>query len=159
MYMYRAQRNLIARMKLIAIPELIKDKKLVLIDDSIVRGTQLRETVEYLYDAGVKEVHVRPACPPIMFACKYLNFSRSTSVMDLMTRRVIADLENVEYVTDELARQYIDPDSLKYKQMVDEICKRMNFDTLKYHRIDDLIESIGLEPCKLCTYCFDGKEE
>ena len=155
----QAQRNLIARMKLIAIPELIKDKKLVLIDDSIVRGTQLRETVEYLYDAGVKEVHVRPACPPIMFACKYLNFSRSTSVMDLMTRRVIADLENVEYVTDELANQYIDPDSLKYKQMVEEICKRMNFDTLKYHRIDDLIESIGLQPCKLCTYCFDGKEE
>ena len=155
----QAQRNLIARMKLIAIPELIKDKKLILIDDSIVRGTQLRETVEYLYDAGVKEVHVRPACPPIMFSCKYLNFSRSTSVMDLMTRRVIADLENVEVVSDELAKEYIDPDSPKYKLMVDEICKRMNFDTLKYHRIDDLIESIGIEPCKLCTYCFDGKEE
>ncbi len=155
----QAQRNLIARMKLIAIPELIKDKKLVLIDDSIVRGTQLKETVEYLYDAGVKEVHVRPACPPIMFSCKYLNFSRSTSVMDLMTRRVIADLENVEVVSDELAKEYIDPDSPKYKLMVDEICKRMNFDTLKYHRIDDLIESIGIEPCKLCTYCFNGKEE
>ena len=155
----QAQRNLIARMKLIAIPELVKDKKLILIDDSIVRGTQLRETVEYLYDAGVKEVHVRPACPPIMFSCKYLNFSRSTSVMDLMTRRVIADLEQVEYVSDELAKEYIDPDSPKYKLMVDEICKRMNFDTLKYHRIDDLIESIGIEPCKLCTYCFDGKEE
>ena len=154
----QAQRNLIARMKLIAIPELIKDKKLILIDDSIVRGTQLRETVEYLYDAGVKEVHVRPACPPIMFSCKYLNFSRSTSEMDLMTRRVIADLENVEVVSDELAKEYIDPDSPKYKLMVDEICKRMNFDTLKYHRIDDLIESIGIEPCKLCTYCFDGKE-
>ena len=155
----QAQRNLIARMKLIAIPELIKDKKLILIDDSIVRGTQLRETVEYLYDAGVKEVHVRPACPPIMFSCKYLNFSRSTSVMDLMTRRVIADLENVEVVSDELAKEYINPDSPKYKLMVDEICKRMNFDTLKYHRIDDLVESIGIEPCKLCTYCFDGKEE
>ena len=155
----QAQRNLIARMKLIAIPELVKDKKLILIDDSIVRGTQLRETVEYLYDAGVKEVHVRPACPPIMFSCKYLNFSRSTSVMDLMTRRVIADLEQVEYVSDELAKEYIDPDSPKYKLMVDEICKRMNFDTLKYHRIDDLIESIGIEPCKLCTYCFDGKEK
>lgn len=155
----QAQRNLIARMKLIAIPELIKDKKLILIDDSIVRGTQLRETVEYLYDAGVKEVHVRPACPPIMFACKYLNFSRSTSVMDLMTRRVIADLEQVDVVSDELAKEYIDPDSPKYKLMVDEICKRMNFDTLQYHRIDDLIESIGIEPCKLCTYCFDGKEE
>lgn len=155
----QSQRNLIARMKLIAIPELIKGKKLILIDDSIVRGTQLRETVEYLYDAGVKEVHVRPACPPIMFACKYLNFSRSTSVMDLMTRRVIADLEQVDVVSDELAKEYIDPDSPKYKLMVDEICKCMNFDTLKYHRIDDLIESIGIEPCKLCTYCFNGKEE
>lgn len=155
----QSQRNLIARMKLIAIPELIKDKKLILIDDSIVRGTQLRETVEYLYDAGVKEVHVRPACPPIMFACKYLNFSRSTSVMDLMTRQVIADLEQVEFVRDELAKEYINPDSPKYKLMVDEICRRMNFDTLKYHRIDDLIDSIGIEPCKLCTYCFDGKEE
>lgn len=154
----QAQRNLIARMKLIAIPELVKDKKLILIDDSIVRGTQLRETVEYLYDAGVKEVHVRPACPPIMFSCKYLNFSRSTSVMDLMTRKVIADLEQVEEVSDELAKEYIDPDSPKYKLMVDEICKRMNFDTLQYHRIDDLIESIGIEPCKLCTYCFNGKE-
>ncbi len=154
----QTQRNLIARMKLIAIPELVKDKKLILIDDSIVRGTQLRETVEYLYDAGVKEVHVRPACPPIMFSCKYLNFSRSTSVMDLMTRRVIADLEQVEEVSDELAKEYIDPDSPKYKLMVDEICKRMNFDTLQYHRIDDLIESIGIEPCKLCTYCFNGKE-
>lgn len=154
----QAQRNLIARMKLIAIPELVKDKKLILIDDSIVRGTQLRETVEYLYDAGVKEVHVRPACPPIMFSCKYLNFSRSTSVMDLMTRKVIADLEQVEVVSDELAKEYIDPDSPKYKLMVDEICKRMNFDTLQYHRIDDLIESIGIEPCKLCTYCFNGKE-
>ena len=155
----QSQRNLIARMKLIAIPELIKDKKLILIDDSIVRGTQLRETVEYLYDAGVKEVHVRPACPPIMFACKYLNFSRSTSVMDLMTRQVIADLEQVEFVSDELAKEYINPDSPKYKLMVDEICRRMNFDTLKYHIIDDLIDSIGIEPCKLCTYCFDGKEE
>lgn len=155
----QSQRNLIARMKLIAIPELIKGKKLILIDDSIVRGTQLRETVEYLYDAGVKEVHVRPACPPIMFACKYLNFSRSTSVMDLMTRRVIADLEQVDVVSDELAKEYIDPDSPKYKLMVDEICKCMNFDTLKYHRIDDLIASIGIEPCKLCTYCFNGKEE
>lgn len=154
----QTQRNLIARMKLIAIPELVKDKKLILIDDSIVRGTQLRETVEYLYDAGVKEVHVRPACPPIMFSCKYLNFSRSTSVMDLMTRKVIADLEQVEVVSDELAKEYIDPDSPKYKLMVDEICKRMNFDTLQYHRIDDLIESIGIGPCKLCTYCFNGKE-
>lgn len=154
----QTQRNLIARMKLIAIPELIKDKKLVLIDDSIVRGTQLRETVEYLYDAGVKEVHVRPACPPILYSCKYLNFSRQTDEMDLITRRVIADLEQVEVITDEMVDEYVDPDNPQYKQMVDEICKRMKFDTLKYHRIDDLIESIGIDSCKLCTYCFNGKE-
>lgn len=154
----QAQRNLIARMKLIAIPELIKDKKLILIDDSIVRGTQLKETVEYLYDAGVKEVHVRPACPPILYSCKYLNFSRQTSEMDLMTRRVIADLENVEVVSDDLAKEYINPYSEKYKLMEAEICKRMNFTSLKYHQIDDLVESIGIGSCKLCTYCFNGKE-
>lgn len=154
----QTQRNLIARMKLIAIPELIKDKKLVLIDDSIVRGTQLKETVEYLYDAGVNEVHVRPACPPIMFSCKYLNFSRAVSEMDLIARRVIADLENNPDVSEEIVREYANPESEKYHNMVDEICKRMNFTTLKYHRIDDLIKSIGLDKCQLCTYCFNGED-
>ena len=154
----QAQRNLIARMKLIAIPELIKDKKLILIDDSIVRGTQLRETVEYLYDAGVKEVHVRPACPPILFSCKYLNFSRQTSEMDLITRRVIAELEGVEIVPDEMVEEYTNPDNPKYVAMVNEICKRMNFTTLQYHDINDLVKAINLEPCKLCTYCFNGKK-
>ena len=155
----QAQRNLIAHMKLIPVKELIDGKKLVLIDDSIVRGTQLRETTEFLYELGAKEVHVRPACPPIMFSCKYLNFSRSTSEMDLIARRVIADLEENENTSKEVLNEYANPDTIKYQNMVDEICKRMKFNSLKYHRIDDLIESIGLESCKLCTYCFDGKEE
>ena len=154
----QTQRNLIARMKLIPVQDLIKDKKLLLIDDSIVRGTQLMETTEFLYESGAKEVHVRPACPPIMFGCKYLNFSRSTSEMDLITRRIIAKLEGVQEVSDDMISDYVNPDHPKYQQMVDEICKYMKFTTLKYHRLDDLIESIGLEPCKLCTYCFNGKE-
>ena len=155
----QSQRNLIAKMKLIAINDLIKNKRLVLIDDSIVRGTQLRETVEYLYDAGVKEVHVRPACPPILYPCKYLNFTRSTSALDLITRRVIANLEGTTDISDDVVQEYVNPDSPKYKAMIEEIRKEMNFDSLQYHRIDDLIESIGLDECKLCTYCFNGKED
>ena len=155
----QSQRNMIAKMKLIPVTELIKGKKLLLIDDSIVRGTQLRETVDFLYDAGVKQVHVRPACPPIMYGCKYLNFSRSISDMELMTRKVIAELEDVEFVSDELTNEYINPDGEKYQKMVNKIGEKMNFSSLRYHRLDDLIASIGLEPCKLCTYCFDGKEE
>lgn len=152
------QRNLIAHMKIIAVHELIKNKKLVLIDDSIVRGTQLRETVDFLYEAGVKEVHVRPACPPIMFGCKYLNFSRSISDLDLMTRRVIADLEGTTDIDEETLSLYTNPDHEKSKAMVDEICKRMHFTTLKYHRLDDLIKAIGISGENLCTYCFNGKE-
>lgn len=155
----QAQRNLIAHMKLIPVKELIDNKKLVLIDDSIVRGTQLRETTEFLYELGAKEVHVRPACPPILFGCKYLNFSRNTSEMDLIARRVIADLEETEDVSKEVLDCYANPDHPKYHDMVNEICRRMKFNSLQYHRLDDLIESIGLESCKLCTYCFDGKEE
>ena len=155
----QSQRNLIAKMKLIAINDLIKNKRLVLIDDSIVRGTQLRETVEYLYDAGVKEVHVRPACPPILYPCKYLNFTRSTSALDLITRRVIANLEGTTDISDDVVQEYVNPDSPKYKAMIEEIRKEMNFDSLQYHRIDDLVESIGLDECKLCTYCFNGKED
>ena len=152
------QRNLVAKMKLIPVEELIKGKKLLLIDDSIVRGTQLRETAEFLYDAGVKEVHVRPACPPIMFGCKYLNFSRNNSDMDLIARQVVAYLEGTEDVSSEVLSQYTNPDHPKYLMMIEEIRKRMKFTSLRYHRLDDLIESIGLEPCKLCTYCFNGKE-
>lgn len=152
------QRNLIARMKLIPIKELITNKKLLLIDDSIVRGTQLRETVEFLYDSGVKEVHVRPACPPIMYGCKYLNFSRSTSELDLIARQVIAGLEGTEDVSKEVLAEYANPDSEKYQTMVKELCRRMGFTSLQYHRLDDLIESIGIDENKLCTYCFNGKE-
>jgi len=153
----QGQRNLIAKMKLIPVQELIRDKSLLLIDDSIVRGTQLRETTEFLYQSGAKEVHVRPACPPILFGCKYLNFSRSNSELDLITRRVINDLEQGE-VTDEILKEYANPDSEKYQAMLDEICRRLKFTTLKYHRLDDMIESIGMDPCQLCTYCWSGEE-
>lgn len=152
------QRSLIAKMKLIPVHKLIKDKKLLLIDDSIVRGTQLRETAEFLYQSGAREVHVRPACPPLLYGCRYLNFSRSKSEMDLITRQVIADLEGTQDVPQEVLQQYSDPDTEKYQTMVDEICKRMGFTSLRFHRLDDMIESIGLEPCKLCTYCWNGKE-
>ncbi len=154
----QAQRSLIAKMKLIPVHQLIKDKKLLLIDDSIVRGTQLRDTVKYLYDHGAKEVHIRPACPPLLYGCKYLNFSRSKSEMDLITRRVICDLEGTQDIAEDVLREYTNPDSKRYQAMVDEICKRMGFTSLRFHRLDDLIESIGLKPCQLCTYCFDGKE-
>ena len=154
----QTQRSLIAKMKLIPVHQLIKDKKLLLIDDSIVRGTQLRDSAEFLYNSGAKEVHVRPACPLLLYGCKYLNFSRSKSELDLITRRVICDLEGTRDVAPEVLEQYSDPESAKYQEMVDEICKRMGFTSLKFHRLDDLIESIGLKPCQLCTYCFDGRE-
>lgn len=152
----QSQRELVARMKLIPVQALIEDKKLLLIDDSIVRGTQLRETTEFLYQSGAKEVHVRPACPPLLFGCKYLNFSRSKSELDLITRRIIAERE--EEVTPEILEEYADPTSKKYEEMVEEIRKRQNFTSLRFHRLDDLVEAIGLPKCKLCTYCFDGKE-
>lgn len=154
----QGQRNLIAKMKLIPVQDLIKDKSLLLIDDSIVRGTQLRETTEFLYQSGAKEVHVRPACPPLLYGCKYLNFSRSNSEMDLITRRVIRDLEGTEDINDEILKDYANPDHPKYQAMLDEICKRLKFTSLRYHRLDDMIDSIGIEPCKLCTYCWNGEE-
>ena len=153
----QSQRNLIAKMKMLAVDELIKDKKLLLIDDSIVRGTQLRETTEYLYQSGAKEVQIRPACPPLLYGCKYLNFSRSTSEMDLITRRVIARLENGN-VTDEILEEYANPESEKYEQMVEEIRKELNFTSLRINRLDDMLDATGIAPCKLCTYCWDGKE-
>lgn len=152
----QGQRNLIARMKLIPVDSLIRGKKLLLIDDSIVRGTQLGETSEFLYQSGAKEVHIRPACPPLMFGCPFLNFSRSTSEMDLITRRIIREREG-DNVTDELLADYANPDSQNYREMVEEIRKHLNFTTLRYHRLDDLVESIGISPCKLCTYCWSGK--
>ena len=152
----QSQRNLIARMKLIPVKALIQNKKLLLIDDSIVRGTQLRETTEFLYQSGAKEVHVRPACPPLLYGCKYLNFSRSKSEMDLITRRVIRDREGD--VSQEILDEYADPCSKRYEEMLEAIRKEQNFTTLRYHRLDDLEASIGISPCKLCTYCFNGKE-
>lgn len=153
----QSQRNLIARMKLIPVNALIHDKRLLLIDDSIVRGTQLGETTEFLYQSGAREVHIRPACPPLLFGCKYLNFSRSTSDLDLITRRIIQDREG-EHISNELLADYANPDSQNYQEMVEEIRRRLNFTSLRYHRLDDLVKSIGLSPCKLCTYCWSGRE-
>ena len=153
----QSQRNLIARMKLIPVKALIEDKKLLLIDDSIVRGTQLRETTEFLYRSGAKEVHVRPACPPIMYGCKYLNFSRSRSEMELIARQMIQKREG-DNCPQEVLDEYADPCTCKYEQMIEDIRKQQNFTTLRYHRLDDLLASIGIEPCKVCTYCFNGKE-
>ena len=154
----QVERNLIAKMKLIPVQEMIKDKRLLLIDDSIVRGTQLGETTEFLYESGAKEVHVRPACPPIMFGCKYLNFARFKSEMDLISRRIICDFEGTDEVSLEVLQEYADPDSDKYKKMVDEICRQLNFTSLDFARLDELEKAIGIEPCKLCTYCWNGKE-
>lgn len=153
----QSQRNLIAKMKLIPVEPLIRDKSMVLIDDSIVRGTQLRETTDFLFDSGAKEVHVRPACPPIMYGCKYLNFSRSNSDMDLIARKVIFELEGGN-VTDEVLAEYSNPESEKYRNMEKKICDIMHFTSLKFNRLDDMVDAIGLPKCKLCTYCFDGKE-
>lgn len=151
----QAQRNLIARMKLIPVHDLIKDKRLLLIDDSIVRGTQLRETTEFLYQSGAKEVHIRPACPPLLYGCKYLNFSRSSSDLDLITRRIIQKREGDN--AEAMLEDYSNPDSTNYQEMVEEIRKELNFTTLKFHRLDDMVKSIGISPCKLCTDCFNGK--
>lgn len=153
----QSQRNLIAKMKLLAVEDLIRDKKLLLIDDSIVRGTQLRETTEFLYDSGAKEVHIRPACPPLLYGCKYLNFSRSSSEMDLITRRVISRLEGGN-VTEEVLREYADPDSERYNAMVEEIRKELNFTSLRFNRLDDMLEAVGIDKTKLCTYCWNGVE-
>ena len=154
----QSQRNKIAHMKLIPVKKLIEGKKLLFIDDSIVRGTQLGETTEFLYNAGAKEVHIRPACPPIMFGCKYLNFSRSGSELDLIARRVILKREGDRACDPDVLADYADPTSKNYEEMVEEIRKELNFTSLRYHRLDDMIESIGIEPCKLCTYCWNGKE-
>ncbi len=153
----QSKRDLIAKMKLLAVKDLIWDKHMILIDDSIVRGTQLRETVEFLYESGATEVHVRPACPPILYGCKYLNFSRSTSDMDLFSRRVIDKLENGN-VTEEILAEYADPNSEKYERMVEEMRKEQGFTSLRFNRLDDMLEATGVDKCKLCTYCWNGKE-
>ncbi len=151
------KRNLIAKMKLIPVHELIDGKRLLLIDDSIVRGTQLRETTEFLYQSGAKEVHIRPACPPIMYGCKYLNFSRSSSEMELIARRVIAEEEGGE-VDRTILDDYCNPDSDRYHNMLENIRQKLNFTTLDFARLDDMCEAIGVPRENLCTYCWDGKE-
>lgn len=153
----QSKRDLIAKMKLLPVENLIKDKSLLLIDDSIVRGTQLRETTEFLYESGAREVHIRPACPPLIFGCKYLNFSRSKSEMELITRVVINELEGGE-VTEEVLKEYADYNSEKYEKMIEKIGEKLNFTSLRFHRLDDMIEAVGIDPDKLCTYCWSGKE-
>ena len=155
---HQNKRNLIAKMKLLPVHDLIDDKKLLLIDDSIVRGTQMRETTDFLYECGAKEVHIRPACPPIMFTCKYLGFSRSGSDMELISRKVISKLENSNEISNELLKEYANPDSEKYKNMVDEICNLLHFTSLQYNRLDDMLDSVGIDKSKLCTYCWNGEE-
>ncbi|MEN6349094.1 MAG: amidophosphoribosyltransferase [Syntrophomonas sp.] len=148
-------RNLVARMKLMPIPELVSDKRLLFCDDSIVRGTQLRETVDLLYKCNAREVHIRSACPPLVFGCKYLNFSTSRSEMDLAARQAIIELEGKE---PESFEAYCDPANEKYDCMVNCIKKRLNFSGLKYQNLHDMIDAIGIDPDKICTYCWNGKE-
>ncbi|MDE7334326.1 MAG: amidophosphoribosyltransferase [Lachnospiraceae bacterium] len=152
----QSKRNLIAKMKLIPVHDLIQDKSLLLIDDSIVRGTQLRETTEFLYQSGAREVHIRPACPPLLYGCKYLNFSRSTSEMDLITRRIIKEMEGDGKNVNLSA--YSNPETPEYQEMVKRIGIQLNFTSLRYHRLDDMMDSVGIEKDKLCTYCWDGRE-
>lgn len=152
----QADRNKIAKMKLIPVHELIENKSLLLVDDSIVRGTQLKETVEFLYSHGAKAVHMRSACPPIMYSCKYLNFSRGTSEMELITRRVIQEIEGDEGLKH--IDEYSDSSSERGKALRRAICEKFKFASLEFQSLEGLIQSIGLEPCKLCTYCWNGKE-
>lgn len=153
----QSKRNLIAKMKLIPIEELIKGRRLLLIDDSIVRGTQLRETAEFLYERGSKEVHVRPACPPIMYGCKFINFSRSTSDMELIARRIVVQEEG-ENISREILDDYTNPDSDHYHKMIDIMKDQMGFSSLQFNRLDDTIKATGLPEDQLCTYCWNGKE-
>ncbi len=154
---YQTKRELIAKMKLIPIRDLMENKSLLLIDDSIVRGTQISETTDFLYESGVREVHIRLGCPPILYSCKYLGFSRSTSELELITRRVIRELEGEDPTKEKLDR-YADPNTEEYQKMVDRICEMLKFTTLRYPTVDDLVSATGLPKEKLCTYCWNGKE-
>ena len=152
----QTDRQKIAKMKQIPVHELIKNKNLLFVDDSIVRGTQLRETVEFLYENGAASVHMRSACPPIMYGCKYLNFSRSTSDLDLISRRVILELEGEEGMNH--IDEYADGNSERGKAMRKAICDKFQFASLGFQTLEGVVNAIGLEPCKLCTYCWTGKE-
>ncbi len=149
-------RDQVAKMKQIPVPELIEGKKLLFVDDSIVRGTQLQGTVDFLYESGAAEVHMRSACPPIMYGCRYLNFSRSTSDMDLLTRRIIQELEGDE--GQKHLEEYADSETERGQCMLKTICQKLGFDSLGYQTLEGLLESIGVDPEKICTYCWNGKE-
>ncbi len=149
-------RNQVAKMKLIPVHELIEGKKLLFVDDSIVRGTQMRETVEFLYENGAKEVHMRSACPPIMYGCKYLNFSRSTSEMELIARQVIDYFEGAEGMNH--LEEYSDSDTERGRKLRDEICRRLKLTSLEFQTLPGTVRAIGKPECQLCTYCWNGKE-
>ena len=149
-------RNLVAHMKLIPVDELIRDKSLLFIDDSIVRGTQMRETVQFLYESGAREVHIRSACPPIVYGCKYLNFSRSSSELDLITRRIMLEIEGEKAM--EHLEEYTVSTSERYKEMIARIAKKLDFTTLGYQSLEGMLEAIGLPGEQVCTYCWTGKE-
>ena len=154
--MNQSERNKVARMKQIPVPELIDGKSLLFVDDSIVRGTQLKETVDFLYDNGAKEVHMRSACPPIMYGCKYLNFSSSKNEMELLARRIIVELEGqagLDHID-----EYSDGKTERGRKLRETICEKFNFDSLEFQSLEGVLEAIGIDPCKLCTYCWNGKE-
>ncbi len=151
----QAMRNRVAKMKLIPVHELIEGKKLLFVDDSIVRGTQMRETVDFLYANGAKEVHMRSACPPIMYGCKYLNFSRSTSELDLIARKIVDELEGAKGV--EFIEEYSDTNTQRGKRLRDEICKRLRLTSLEFQSLEGTVKAVGLDGCKLCSYCWNGK--
>lgn len=152
----QSDRKKVAKMKMVPVKELIVDKNLLFVDDSIVRGTQLKETVDFLYDCGAKSVHMRSACPPIMYACKYLNFSRSTSDMDLIARKVILELEGEEGFSH--IDEYADGSTERGQKLRKSIAKKLHLATLDFQSLEGIIKAIGIDPCKLCTYCWNGKE-
>ena len=151
----QSDRKKIAKMKQIPVHELIAGKKLLFVDDSIVRGTQLRETVEFLYNNGATAVHMRSACPPIMYGCKYLNFTRATNDMELISRQTILELEGEEGL--KYIEEYADGNTERGKKMRKTICDKFKFDSLGFQTADGVVKAIGLDPCKLCTYCWNGK--
>ena len=152
----QSMRNKVAKMKLIPVHELIDGKRLLFVDDSIVRGTQLRETVEFLYENGAKEVHMRSACPPIMYGCKYLNFSRSTSELELIARQIIDENEGAEGI--KYIEEYSDSTTSRGRYLRDEICRRLKLTSLEYQSLEGTVRAVGKPECRLCTYCWNGRE-
>lgn len=152
----QADRKKVAKMKQIPVHELIKDKNLLFVDDSIVRGTQLKETVDFLSQNGARAIHMRSACPPIMYSCKYLNFSRATNEMELLARRIVMELEGEEGFSH--LEEYSDSTTERGKKLRASICEKLHFDSVEFQTLDGVIKAIGIEPCKLCTYCWNGKE-